>query len=163
MGECAGLAARWSRRVVQGGLLLAAASCAQPAVTASVAIPPIPPGEARIWVYREYEPSESLNMTEVTINGAGAGYAQAAGGAFYRDVPPGHYHIAATSWGTDVNQSANLDLAAGQEAYVEIQSLRSWSSAGGRNPFERDTFYARLIPTQTARAAVARSAFYGGS
>jgi hypothetical protein len=143
-------------------LTLAGVACAQPAPTASVAIPPIPPGEARIWIYRAYQPSESLNMTEVMINGVNVGYAQASGGAFYRDVPPGHYHIAAQSYGTDVNQTANIDLAAGQEAYVKIESLRSWASYGDRNEIGRDTFYARLIPPQLARAEIANSPFLGG-
>jgi hypothetical protein len=160
MVEHVGLAARWARRVVQGGLLLATASCAQPVVTTPLAIPPIPPGEARVWFYREFIPSESLNMTEVTMNGGYVGYSQ-LGGAFYRDVPPGHYHIAVSSFGVDFSQSSNVDLAAGQEAYVRVESLRSWVE--GFMNFQRDTFYARLMPAQIARAEIAHSRFDGGS
>jgi hypothetical protein len=131
-------------------------SCAPMPGTNAAAVAPIPAGKARIWVYRDYQPSESLNMTEVTINGVDAGYAQASGAAFYRDVPPGHFQIAANSYGTDVDQSANVDLAAGQETYVKIESLRSWSSYGDRNAVGRDTFYARQIPPQIARAELSR-------
>jgi hypothetical protein len=143
-------------------LFATANGCARAPTTASVAIPPIPAGDARVWFYREFIPSESLNMTEVRMNDAYVGYSR-LGGAFYRDVPPGYYHITVASWGVDVNQSANVDLAAGQEAFVRIESLRSWSELGERNDAVRDTFYARLIPPQIARAQVAGSTFDGGS
>ena len=45
------------------------------------------------------------------------------GNAFYRDVPPGHYHIAPESFGRDFNQDKDVDLAAGQQLYVKIVSL----------------------------------------
>ena len=93
----------------------------------SVSVPPIPAGEARLWVYRLYIPSETLNMTKVSMNGTYAGYAQ-LGGAFYRDVTPGVYHIEVESYGRDINQSADVALVAGQEAYVRFEPLRSWAT-----------------------------------
>ena len=102
-------------------------------------------------------------MTQVKVNDLYAGDAPANGGAFYRDVAPGHYHIAAESWGRDINQTADFDLAPGQEAYVKIESLRSWASYNSRHPFGRDTFYARLIPAQLAQTEIADSPFLGGS
>jgi hypothetical protein len=143
-------------------LLAPAIGCAFAPKTEAAAIPPIPPGEARVWFYRDFLPSETLNMTAVTMNGATVGYAQ-LGGAFYRDVPPGGYHIAANSYGTDMSQTTDLALAPGQEAYIKIESLRSWASYGERNPIGRDTFYARQVPVEIARAGVAHATFYGGS
>jgi hypothetical protein len=64
-------------------------------------------GEARIWIYRDYLASESLNPATVSINGAVTGYAQAAGGVFCRDVPPGPYLVTVDGHGRDTNQSAN--------------------------------------------------------
>jgi hypothetical protein len=83
------------------------------------------------------------------------------GGAFYRDVGPGRYHITVSSYGTDFSQSSDVDLAAGQEAYVQIQSLRSWVE--NKRNVQRDTFYARLIPSEIARPQIAQSAFFGGN
>jgi hypothetical protein len=152
---------RWMLSVVTILVLIGSVGgCAQ--APATVAIPPIPAGEARVWFYREFIPSESLNMTAVSMNNTEVGYSR-LGGAFYRDVVPGEYHITVASWGTDVNQSANVALAAGDEAYVRVESLRSWSSGGERNSYERDTFYARLIPPQIARAEVSQAMFDGGS
>ena len=119
-------------------------------------------GDARLWFYRLYIPSETLNMTKVSMNGAYAGYAQ-LGGAFYRDVPPGVYHIEVESYGRDFNQSTNVALVAGQEAYVRVDLLRSWATDNGRGrTVGRDTFYARLVFPQNARPEIVQSFFDGG-
>jgi len=55
-------------------------------------------------------------------------------------------------------------LAAGQEAYVRVESLRSWATNYGiGTTIGRDTFYARLILPQTARVEIAQSFFDGGN
>ena len=41
---------------------------------------------------RDWEPSESLNLANIDVNGSYFG-SVANGGVFYRDVSPGHYHI----------------------------------------------------------------------
>ena len=145
-----------------GALLLATASCARPAITASVAIPSIPAGEARIWIYRDYEPYAGKGLPAVAANGAYVGQAE-LGGAFYRDVPPGHYRITVETFGVDVNQVADFDVAAGRAAYVKIVSNPSWVSYGLETQIERPTFYAWLIPNEAAQADIARLSFYGGS
>jgi hypothetical protein len=147
---------------VMFAILATACGCAQTPTTAEAIIPPIPAGEARVWFYREFIPSESLNMTAVSMNGAPVGYSQ-LGGAFYRDVLPGQYYVAVDSFGTDFNQSANIALVPGQEAYIRIESLRSWSTYGERNSIGRDTFYARPILPQIARVEITRSTYEGGS
>lgn len=137
--------------------------CVPRPTVGSAMIPPIPPGEARVWVFRDYSPSESLNMTAVTMNGVYAGYSQ-LGGAFYRDVPPGVYHVAVNSYGVDFNQSTNIALVPGEQAYIKIELLRDWATDYGFGfTAGRDTFYARQIPIQLARAQIAQSFYDGGS
>ena len=66
----------------------------------SVVIPPIPPGQARVWIYRGSQPTDPFNyphMEAVTLNGVNVGYEQ-LGQGFYRNVAPGHYVIAAPSF-----------------------------------------------------------------
>ena len=151
---------RWRRAAT--GLLLAAASCAQLPPTSSVAIPPIPPGVARLWFYRDYEPYETLARPYVRLNEQIVGISE-PGGAFYRDVAPAHYWITVDSAGRDFNQVADAELAAGQEAYAKVVSLRSWLDDdrcilwGGC-----DTFYVWLIRPEEARPAIGKSPFYGG-
>ena len=138
-----------------GVLMLTAASCAEPPGGAQVALtaPPVPAGEARIWFYRNWLPSESLNLANIDVNGSYYG-SVANGSAFYRDVPPGHYHIAPVSYNRDFNQDKDVDLAPGQQLYVKILASQSWDGAC-RNCV-RDTFYAWLIPQEVAQAEIGR-------
>src|ERR1700749_2932333 len=108
--------------VAQSVLVMATAGCAPQAVTASVSIPPIPAGEARIWFYRDYEPYAGKGLPAIAANGGYVGAAE-LGGAFYRDVPPGHYLVTVQTVGIDTNQTAKFELAPAQEAYVKIVSL----------------------------------------
>ena len=139
-----------------GVLMLTAVSCAEPPGGAQVALtaPPVPAGEARIWFYRDWQPSESLNLANIEVNGSYFG-SVANGSAFYRDVPAGHYHIAPVSYNRDFNQDKDVDLAAGQQLYVKILSSQSWD--GACRDCVRDTFYAWLIPPPLAQGEIARA------
>jgi hypothetical protein len=162
-----------SRRPVHAGaaiLLLVMAACSQLPTTAFVTIPPIPAGEARVWFYRPIDVYDSLNTPYIRMNDAIVAISE-PGGASYRDVPAGQYHIAVDSYGKDFNQDKDVALVAGQELYVKVVSLREWATGGaggsgdaggGGGSYNKDTFYVWLMPPEVARADVARSAFYGG-
>ena len=93
--------------------MLIAAGCADPAMPgAPAAAPPVPAGHARIWFFRDWEPSESLNLANIGVNGSYFGPV-ANGDVFYRDVTPGHYHLTPQSYGQDFNQDQDVDLAPG--------------------------------------------------
>ncbi len=140
---------------VTGGLLLIAAGCADPPAVPQVpaATALVPPGQSRIWFYREWLPSESLNLASIDVNGSYFG-SVANGSAFYRDVAPGRYHIVPVSYNRDFNQDRDIDLAPGQQAYIKILSLQNWD--GACRHCLRDTFYAWLIPPEVAQAEIAR-------
>jgi hypothetical protein len=112
------------------GLLLITAGCAEPPAQVPAAVPPVPAGQARIWFYRPYEPSETFNLARIDMNGSYIGAVE-NGAAFYRDVPPGHYHIAPESFGRDFNQDKDVDPGPGQQFYVKIVSLGSWGVVWG--------------------------------
>ncbi len=158
----------WLHRAAGCALALMLAGCLQPpprpAASAPVAaVAPLAAGMARIWFYRDFEPSVSLNLAAVSLNGALAGYAQPDGSVFYRDVPAGHYHITVASVGTDFNQAKDVDLAPGQEAYAKILGEDAWQSTGGdTSSFHRDTFYVSLVPPQIARVELAAHPLGGG-
>jgi hypothetical protein len=60
--------------------------------------------------------------------------------------------------------STNVALVPGQDAYVKIESLGSWSTfVGAGYVAARDTFYARLMLPQIARSEIVQSFFDGGS
>jgi hypothetical protein len=155
-----GTAHRW--RGAATAFLLIAASCTQLPTTSSVVIPPVPAGGARLWFYRDGGPRETQERPYLRLNGQIAGISE-PNGAFYRDVAPGHYAVTVDSYlSTYVNQFADIDLAAGQEAFVKVLSQGQWvgGEIGGSDV---ENFYTQVIPADAARADAARRPFYGGS
>ena len=139
--------------------IAALSGCVQPPPPISAAaVPALPAGKARIWVYREYEPYETLGRPYIRLNGGVVAVSE-PGGSLYRDVPPGGYSITVDSVGRDVNQFADVALAAGQTAFIKIETAQFWESS---LTYQRDTFYTRLIPPQIAEAELARSRLYSG-
>jgi hypothetical protein len=136
--------------------MLIMAACADPPAAPQISAAVSPPlaGQSRIWFYRDWQPSESLNLANIDVNGSYFG-SVANGGAFYRDLPAGHYHIAPVSYNHDLNQDKDVDLVAGQELYVKILSSQSWD--GACRDCVRDTFYAWLIAPQIAQGEIARA------
>jgi hypothetical protein len=143
---------KWLKRAgILGGLALLAA-CAAPQQMAAVPPGPLPPGQARIWFYRVYDPSLSRNIANVDLNGARAVSVQPGDGPAYVDVAPGHYHIAPETYGVDFNQTRDVDVAAGQQVYAKILDDPQWITGGDFNELRRDTFYVWLMPPRIAQA-----------
>ena len=117
--------AAWQLPAAMFAVLLAMTGCTRLPPTTAYAVPPIPAQQARIWFYRDLDPHGSMATPAVRLNGAVAGVSQ-AGGAFYRDVPPGHYHISADSYLADAIQTRDVDLAPGQETFAKVLSLDNW-------------------------------------
>jgi hypothetical protein len=133
--------------------------CAQIPTVVATGIPPIPPQQARIWIYRQPASYAIPARPYVSVNGRVAGIAD-LGGAFYRAVPPGHYHITVDSVGTDFNQSSDVTLAPAQDAYIKIVQLDNWDESDWEPTFP--TFYAWLMPPPTGRAEIQTLQFHGG-
>jgi hypothetical protein len=158
----------WHRLFQAGGsiTLYVMASCAQtPSTTASVTVPPVPAGEARAWFYRDEGPYGNNSLPQLFING-GLVEALQPRGAVYRDLPPGHYHVAVGNYLADANAAKDVDLAAGQQVYFKIVSNINWIGGGGQSAdtgYSRPTYDVWLMPMGWAQSEVARSPFYGGS
>lgn len=158
-------AALWHRFLQTGtaGMLLATAACSEQPVTASVAVPAIPAGEARVWFYRDDGPYESQVRPYLRVNDTVVGE-MAPRGAFYQDMAPGHYHIAVDSYMRDANTSRDVNLVAGQQLYFKIVSLQGFYGGGGQSgdsDYSRPLFNIWLMPPMVAQAHVARSPFDG--
>ena len=134
-------------------LILSVNACAVPPAPLVTAPPP---GQARIWFYRLWAPSESLNLANIDANGVYVGSVE-PGGAFYRDVAPGVYHIAPQNRYLDYGQNTNVAVAPGQQVFISVLDLSSWANAvsGGQFHIHRDAWYARLVPPQYALAQIA--------
>jgi hypothetical protein len=150
---------RWWRHL-ELGFLLMLASCSQ-LPTSSVTSPRIPAGEARLWFYRDGGPYEIQASPYLRLNGRVTGISE-PDGTFYRDVTPRPYVVTVDSYLDNyVDQFTSIDLAAGQEAYVKVLSMRR-DKASGETGFARDIFFTRIIPADTAQAEAAPRRFYGG-
>ena len=147
------------RRALATALLLVATNCTQLLPTSSVAIPPIPAGGARLWVYRDGGPRETQQRPYLRLNGQIAAISE-PNGTLYRDLAPGHYTVTVDSYlSRYFNQFADFDLSAGEEAYVKV--LSQMRPVGERAV--RENFYTEVIPAEAARPDAARRPFYGGS
>jgi len=107
---------------------------------------PVPPGVARVWFLRQFQPSESLQMPMIFVNGAPLASSQ-PGTTFFHDFSPGSYAFSVETCTQDFNQAATPNLPPDSQTYLEIQSLksfRSWDCIA-------DTFYVRAIPAERAQ------------
>ena len=147
----------WAAALAMLGLLCGLGGGPPP--TASGSIPPLAPGMARAWFYREDLPYSGMQRPYVRMNGAIVGISE-LGGAFYRDVAPGQYYVTADSYGVDVNQFPRVYLPAGETAYFQVISSRYWASGSASASWARPTFYVWLMPPAMGAAGVAASQFY---
>ena len=139
--------------------LLIAANCSQFPLTSAVVIPPVPAGASRIWIYRNEGPGEASDTPYIRLSSQIIGVVQ-PDGAFYRNMPPGHYSVTVDSYGAPYpNQFAQVDLGAGQEAFVEVLSKRE--KVGGPEG-SRAAYFTELVPADLAWAAIGAIPFYGG-
>jgi hypothetical protein len=156
---------RFSARQLVAALAAAAglatlAGCALPPPPSLATAAPVPPGEARVWFYRDVLTPELPALPAIAMNGHVVGVS-IEGGSFYRDVPAGDYHITVASYGRDLYQAQNVALVPGEQAYVKIQSLPDWEQHGVS--FDRNTFYVTLVAPPLAQFELAQTAYYGGS
>jgi hypothetical protein len=138
----------WLRAVGAAALTaLVAGVCAAQPMAQPPGAAPIPSGQARVWFYRVFFPEDTGGMPPVSMNGAIVGYAR-AGYTFYRDVPAGAYYVSVQSVGSDTDQTKNIVLAPGAQAYLVIQSDPTWLSerVGSRQP----TYYVGVEPPHIA-------------
>ena len=74
-------------------------------------------------------------------------------------MPSGHYSVTVDSYGAPYpNQFAQVDLGAGQEAFVEVLSKRE--KVGGPEG-SRAAYFTEPVPADVARAAIGAIPFYG--
>ena len=165
MGTRLATATLWWRGTAATAVLLLAANCTLLPPTDSAPISPIPAGDARLWFYRDGGPYETHQRPYLRLNGRIVGLSEPSR-TFYRNVAPGHYTVTVDSYlSSYFGQFAEIDLVAGQEAFVKV--LSQADKVGGDRA-ARENFYTRVVPAEiaradTARADTARGSFYGGS
>lgn len=142
-----------------GAALTILAGCTVPPVgppsVVPSAAPPIPPGQARLWLYRDYQPSVSFNLANISVNGARVASVPAFGPGIYHDVPPGEYRIMPEDFVSAASQGTTVTVAPGDLVYLQIEDNPIvW---GDMTVFQKDVFTVRPVPAAQALAQIAVS------
>lgn len=105
-------------------VLLALAACANgPTLQASQArVPPVSADRGRVYFYRTASPFGSVIQPSVRLDGAVVGES-IPNGVFFCDVAPGHHTVSVKS---EVEKSAEVDVAAGESSYVKMDQGMGW-------------------------------------
>jgi hypothetical protein len=121
--------------------MLALASCApQPtAATAQPQPPAVGPRMARVWFFRQADPTGGNVFAGTPIvyaNGAPVGDVP-QGTAFFHDFPPGKYRFTVQPYGTPTREHDTLQLMPGTQSYVQVQWEANWEAnrTGGGSSF----------------------------
>jgi hypothetical protein len=142
-----------------GAALLAFAGCTTPphlaASASTAATTPIPPGQARLLFYRDYQPSVSFNMANIDVDGVRAASVPAFGPGVYRDVAPGQHHIVPVNYIAAAPGDAVVTVEPGQTVYLQIED--DPIVLGDLTVYQKDVFSVRAVPASLALAQIAVS------
>ena len=123
-----------------GVLVLAGCGPQSQVATSQVQLPPVEPGMARVWFFRQ-QTDPAAGYVEagnpiIYANGVPIGQIE-QGTAFFHNFPPGKYRFTVQPFGTPNREHDTLQLAPGTQAYVQVQWEANWETnrVGGGSSF----------------------------
>jgi hypothetical protein len=135
---------RIAKRLAPGLFAAAWLAVAVPAPAQTAAAPPIPAGDARVWILRVLEPGVAPHAPMVTADGTPMAISAQAT-MFYRDVPAGMHVFNVEQCASGVASAQRLNLAPGQEVALQVTQIEDTA------PFDcipADVFYLSPVPAR---------------
>jgi hypothetical protein len=129
-------------------LLLAGCSTVMQTAGTHGPLPPLPPGTARLIVYREANYTDSQSSTVLSLNNVPTATAQ-NDAVLYRDVAPGVYSITVSPTLPYPNQFKTITLKPGDVTYVQIGTLPKLADMSPTQRSDQDTFIVSIVDTAT--------------
>jgi hypothetical protein len=130
---------RWARLGALGVLALAGCAPQSQVATSQAQLPRVEPGMARVWFFRQADPTGgNVYAAEPIIYANGAPVGQIAQGtAFFHNFPPGKYRFTVQPFGTPTREHDTLQLEPGTQTYVQVQWEPAWEAnrVGGGSSF----------------------------
>lgn len=129
----------WVRLGTLGFLALVGCAPQGNPATSQAQIPPVEPGMARVWFFRQSDPTGgNVYAADPIVYANGASVGQIAQGtAFFHNFPPGKYRFTVQPFGTPTREHDTLQLAPGTQTYVQVQWEANWEAnrTGGGSSF----------------------------
>jgi hypothetical protein len=119
---------------------------------------PDDPTLARIYFFRDYDTSGTMQWTSVALNGRKVGDI-AQGEYFYRDVIPDTYTVVVRSQGIHSDQFATVAALRGSTTFIQVFSSDFYAAQPTTVPFSFSgpaTFGDVVVPPGPALARIAR-------
>ncbi len=135
-----------------------AAPVAPPPVPVPATMHPGSPTLARIYFFRDYDATGTMQWTSVSLNGKPVG-TLGQGGFFYRDVAPGTYTITVRSEGIHSHQFATVTVPRGGTVFVQVYSIDFYAAQSITSPYSYNgpaTFADIVVEPLLAMARLAK-------
>lgn len=113
-------------------------------------VPSVPADQGRIYFYRTASPFGSAIQPSVRLDGVGVGES-IPNGVFFCDVAPGRHTVSVE---TEVEKSAEVEVAAGQSSYVKMDQGMGWLYA---------RVHIEVVPPETGASEAAASTLIASS
>lgn len=137
-----------AKRIAQAGLLALAAVPA----AAAVPVPPVPPGEARVWFMRELEPGTAMYSPKIFVDGRPIGQSSQST-MFYHDVAAGQHVFDVENCMQTQGSARALNLAPGEVVSLQVTSLQGYTAW---HCYPSDAYYLSPMSAQAATWTAAR-------
>jgi hypothetical protein len=129
----------WVRLGTVGFLALVGCAPQGNPATSQAQIPPVEPGMARVWFFRQSDPpGGNVYAADPIVYANGAPVGQIPQGTvFFHNFPPGKYRFTVQPFGTPTREHDTLQLAPGMQTYVQVQWEPNWEAnrTGGGSSF----------------------------